>query len=494
MRKTPRIIGSSMVIAVLITAITAGHPQAAAAQEHQGVPDDVLIAGQEERTAAQRALAGVDRNTAPAPIGDEDTQLLKALGGVPGFGGLWLDDSPSGPVTTIAVVGTGAKTAQTATQVRATLLRQPTDALKFSEGAKALADGSASVRTVSVSYTFAQLKRWQTLMDSLVPSGTVTFTDADERANTVTVGVSDLALRTHVVGHATRSNIPEGAVKVVQASFGRSLRDDHRPVTGGQQIEFALPVIGPIGTIFYTAQCSLGVPARLINTSPQYTGYLTNSHCSIDYAETDYVYHWQPSIPWGSLWRTENRIGYEILDPSLYTGNPYGSDALSCPSGFQCRLSDAAFGAFDGDYTGTPTGWIARPATTGTTNWNGTDKYRITATGTPTGAIRGVGRTSGMSTGTVTSSCVRISNIQDMPNIAQNCQYIGTYSSQAGDSGGPVFRLTNSPLANDVTFVGLNWGAGTVNGQPVGIISSWPMMQADFYPYDIRVCVSVYGC
>ncbi len=489
-----RIVHASIASAVLATAIFTAQTQAAGAQDNADVPADALVADAETRTRAQQALASVDRAAAPKLTGDEDAQLLRATSGIAGFAGIWQDDSPAGPVTTIAVAATGTRAAKVAADVQAALRRQPAEAVALSAGAKALATGGTTVRRVEVAYTFAQLKQWQNAMDELFATGSVTFTDADERHNAVTVGVSEPAARAAIVRHAAKAGIPRDALNVVEATFGRSLRDDHRPVTGGQQISYAIPVVGPIGTIFYTGQCTLGVTARLVNTNPQLPGYLTNSHCSTEYAETDYVYHWQPSIPWGALWNTANRIGYEVLDPSLYTGDPYGSSALACPSGYRCRLSDAAFGAFDGDYTGTARGWIARPASTGTIEWNGSDKYRITATGTPSGGIRAVGRTSGMTTGTITSSCVRIGNIEDMPNIAQNCQYIGTYTSQPGDSGGPVFQLTNSPLANDVTFVGLNWGSGTINGQPVGIISSWPMMQADFYPYDIRVCVSVYSC
>ncbi|WP_130403519.1 hypothetical protein [Micromonospora violae] len=480
---------------MLITTIVAGQGQVAAASEKSETPADALVASDEVRAKAQKTLASVGRSAAPRLVEDEDGQLLRATSEVPDFAGIWLDDGPTGAVTTIAVARSGRQGAQVAADVQDAFRRQPAAALALSEGATALAKPGTRVRTVEVSYTFAQLKKWQTVMDALLADGVVTFTDADERNNTVTVGVSDQGARADIVRYAKKAGVPSDALNVVEATFGRqSLRDDHRPVSGGQQISYALPVIGDVGTIWYTASCTLGVTARIVNTSPAVPGYLTNSHCSTDYAETDYVYHWQPEIPWGALWNTANRIGYEVLDPSLYTGNPYGSDALACPSGYQCRLSDAAFGAFDGDYTSTPTGWIARPSTTGTINWNGSDKYRITATGTPTGAIRAVGRTSGMTTGTITQSCVRISNIADMPNIGQNCQYLGTYSSQPGDSGGPVFRVTNSPLTNDVTFVGLNWGSGTVNGQPIGIVSAWPMMQADFYPYDVRVCVSVYGC
>jgi hypothetical protein len=68
-----------------------------------------------------------------------------------------------------------------------------------------------------------------------------------------------------------------------------------------------------------------------------------------------------------------------------------------------------------------------------------------------------------MSSGTITLTCFRV-GIINMPDVLQNCQYAGTYSSQPGDSGSPVFRLTNSPSTNDVTFVGLNWGSLLYNG------------------------------
>jgi len=161
------------------------------------------------------------------------------------------------------------------------------------------------------------------------------------------------------------------------------------------------------------------------------------------------------------IFNTANRIGYEVLDPPLYTGNPYGVSYLACPSGKQCRMSDAGFGIFDGDYTSTPRGYIARPASLGTVNWNGSDKYRVTEIGYPEGSVRAVGRTSGMSSGTIVSTCVSV-GVADHPNVVQNCQYIGTYSSQPGDSGGPVFRVTNSPSTHDV-----NVGSSPLTGQPL---------------------------
>ncbi len=130
------------------------------------------------------------------------------------------------------MVGTGAQAARTAADVRGALQRQPASALTFREGAKAVVKDDAKLRTVSVAYTFAQLKHWQSVMDALVPGGSITFTDADERANTVTVGVNGPDARSSVLRHAEQAGIPRDAIKVVEANIGRrSLRDDHRPVT-----------------------------------------------------------------------------------------------------------------------------------------------------------------------------------------------------------------------------------------------------------------------
>ena len=359
--------------------------------------------------------------------------------------------------------------------------------------ARALTDGTAEVKTVEVRYSFAELKQWQTALDPLFERGIITLTDADERNNKVTVGVSDPAHRTAVAEYAERNGIPASALNIIEAVVKIGLDDADRPVVGGQQIEFAVPIIGDIGTILYTYNCTLGIPATIVNTSPQVPGYLTNSHCSIDYAQTDYVYHWQPSIPLFPIFNTANRIGYEVLDPPLYTGNPYGVSYLACPSGKQCRMSDAGFGIFDGDYTSTPRGYIARPASLGTVNWNGSDKYRVTEIGYPEGSVRAVGRTSGMSSGTIVSTCVSV-GVADHPNVVQNCQYIGTYSSQPGDSGGPVFRVTNSPSTHDVMFVGLNWGRLESEDEAYGVVSPWPLALVDFYPYDIRVCAAGFSC
>jgi hypothetical protein len=453
---------------------------------------DLAVANDAARAQATDWLGTVRPYARTAPVLDEDSALLLATKDIPEFGGLWLDDTPDGPVVTLALTAPRTQAAGlTASLTRA--LDAAGRSTVAIPSARALADGTATVRTVEVRYSFAELKQWQATLDPLFEQGIITLTDADERNNKVTVGVANPAHRAAVTEYAVRNGIPADALMVVEAIATPSLRDRHRPVVGGQQIGFLIPIEGPSGPGTTIAYCTLGIPATIVNTTPEYPGYLTNSHCSIEYAQPDYVEHWQPNVNPFSIINTTNRIGYEVIDPPLFTGNPHGSADLSCPSGYQCRLSDMGFGAFNSPHASTPRGYIARPGSLGTLNWNGTDKYRITATSYPTGTVRAVGRTSGMSAGTITLTCFRV-GIVDIPDVLQNCQYAGTYSSQPGDSGSPVFRVTDSPSTNDVTFVGLNWGSLLYNGVPHGVVSAWPLALVDFYPYDIRVCAAGFTC
>jgi hypothetical protein len=67
-----------------------------------------------------------------------------------------------------------------------------------------------------------------------------------------------------------------------------------------------------------------------------------------------------------------------------------------------------------------------------------------------------VGRTSGWISGQVTATCFNVS----IPNTNKVllCQDKASYPSQGGDSGSPVFRITNFPDVNDVHLVGSHHG------------------------------------
>ena len=74
-----------------------------------------------------------------------------------------------------------------------------------------------------------------------------------------------------------------------------------------------------------------------------------------------------------------------------------------------------------------------------------------------------VGRTTGWTRGTVSATCVN-TNVAGT-NITQLCQGFVNAGVAGGDSGSPVFRVTNAPASGDVRLYGILWGgnsAGTL--------------------------------
>lgn len=136
-------------------------------------------------------------------------------------------------------------------------------------------------------------------------------------------------------------------------------------------------------------------------------------------------------------------------------------------------------------------GTIAKPPT-GMTTWNGSDIFRITAeaaTGVGVGTVVfAVGQTSGWSSGNVTNSCVDV-NVAGS-DIRMLCQNIAGYLSNPGDSGAPVFRITNSPATRDVELSGINWGGPDNGSYGVFRIISW--VQTELGTLD--TCAAGFSC
>ena len=271
--------------------------------------------------------------------------------------------------------------------------------------------------------------------------------------------------------------VPSEAVDIIAGTpIKLTLRDGRRPLVGGPQIEFQ---IGPGGIA--TATCTLGFAAVRGGVE----GFVTNSHCSRTRGAVDSGRYWQAFRPLFD----NDQVGTETADRPMWTGG-------SCPTGRTCRLSDANFvDTHDGVAIGR--GSLARPPF-GTLNWNGTDLYRINAADFTEvdRTVLKVGRTTGLTAGVVWGTCFN-TNVADS-NHTMICQDIATYDSDSGDSGSPVFELTNSPLANDVKLVGINWGSGELsNGQQIAVLSPFPWVWFELgyeYGVDVLVCTSVYFC
>jgi hypothetical protein len=74
-----------------------------------------------------------------------------------------------------------------------------------------------------------------------------------------------------------------------------------------------------------------------------------------------------------------------------------------------------------------------------------------------------VGRTTGRTQGVVSATCVN-TNVTGT-NITLLCQDFVNAGVAGGDSGSPVFRITNNPNSGDVRLYGVLWGGNSSGTQ-----------------------------
>lgn len=364
---------------------------------------------------------------------------------VPGFGGVYVDEDRG--VLNVLTVGRG----------------------RPEEAQRALVEvlGDASLGALEpvalpARYSFGELKTWfdQSAHEVLALDG-VTSADIDEVENRLAFGVADVSREEGVRAVLEEHGIPTEAVVVRQVPpepVQVSLRDAHRPVVGGLQISFKRDLNEPI--------CSLGFNV----TRSGVRSFVTNSHCSAVRGSNEGTVYYQPLSP--------TSIGGEWHDPAHFTGTP-------CPSGRRCRYSDSLVATF-GDLTASSTGIIASPPLDSYL-WNGTDVYRVTSEEAPVvgNTVNKVGRTTGRTRGSISETCVSIA-VADT-DITLLCQSRAGYVSNSGDSGSPVFRITNSPSANDVALVGIHWG-GNGAFSPIGGIQRTSELGA------VQTCAAGFSC
>lgn len=326
------------------------------------------------------------------------------------------------------------------------------------------------------SYSFSQLKQWYDHISMNTVEGLV-LTDIDEMRNRILIGVQDVQAAEGGINETlSEAGIPREAVLIESKApiFQKtSLQSYHRPLVGGLRISQ--------GNVFFYYVCTLGFIANRAGVR----GSVTNSHCSEEDGQVDQTLFWQPDV---SIFFADY-FGEETVDPAFFTGG-------TCPSGKRCRYSDANFIEHYANCLTCPwdsrstLGRIARPPL-GSTSWNGSNTYRITAEATTVSVgsvVSSVGQTSGLSNGTVTNSCVAVD--VSGTDIQMLCQYIAGYSSNPGDSGAPVFRLTNSPSTNDVDLSGINWG-GPEDGSS-GVFSKISWIESEVGSLD--TCYSGFSC
>lgn len=343
-----------------------------------------------------------DGNSGPVvQVRDSNYQLLKVAQAVPAFGGFKIVHTPE-----------------------PTLVVYLTDSSQKAAAVDAIADewNEPGLRTMPVeikpaTYRMLDLYNWYAkLTDQIWQIHGVVFTDLAEQSNNIQIGVSATTSVVEVSGVSRNLGIPTGAVHLVVTSPPKdvsTIRDATNTMEGGLQIASA------------TGTCTLGFVATRDTTK----GFVTASHCSTHQYSLDYTDFYQPTT-------SDTLIGTEITDPGLFTH----SQQSSCPSGSHCRFSDSDFSELASGVDANQ-GYIERITSSGLTivgNWNITSW----SSSAPTVgmSVNHIGRTTGWKSGQVTNSCV---NVIDGDGLLL-CQVMTSMDAGFGDSGGPVFTITNN--------------------------------------------------
>ncbi len=292
------------------------------------------------------------------------------------------------------------------------------------------------VRVMPASYTFRQLAEWRDLAfeHALTRIRAVRTLDLDERANRVELGIeaADFASVSAKVAQQLLSLGVDPNALHFRKLEGSGPRFDMAPpnsLTGGTSD----PIAAGIQIDFNSSGCSLGFVAQWNGV----LGFVTASHCSGSIYSLDHAAYYVGGI----------YVGSESVDPSGY------------PCGVRtCRGSDANF-------TTAPSGaslavgriyrtvWV----NSGSTNVDQSQPYfDIVESGS--NLVQGqrvdkVGRTTGWTSGTVTSTC---KDATPTWNTVTRCAYEANYMRGSGDSGGPVFVRLASGDSTEVTLIGVH--------------------------------------
>ncbi len=415
-------------------------------------------------TESQPSFAAGDRPVRLGSVRTIDDEFSDLVGEVPGFGGLFYDES-------------GVLTVYLKDPARLNQSRAPLQAF-LARGAAGnvsrlgqIAGDVSRMRVLPATWDFRELRVWY--MTHVIPNAGaadgVTMTDIDDRRNRIVIGVQDAGLIPNMLARMRDLGVPAGAVEVVEFGGHRydpalaiqsapscdpetalepcpdeggegaplSLTTKWRPAPGGVQVEY---VDG-----FSAFNCTLGFNIVRVLTSGETDPdryFVTNSHCTDGFGV-------MTQMPMGQS-TLADVIGREFADPALFTG----AVDPACPAGRLCRYSDAALFIHDNP-TSASNGRVAFPPVGSTL----ADETRVVVgTGDPIVgmAVHKVGRTTGHTTGTVTEVCGNFTQLQDNMDTGRTmlCQSRGSYSSSGGDSGSPVFEVWP-----DGTLVarGLHW-------------------------------------
>ena len=183
---------------------------------------------------------------------------------------------------------------------------------------------AANVVFEEAEHDYLRLASMHERMTALFGVDGVVYTDVDEAANRLRVGVLAGTPSERIETALAGLDIPADIVNIettpaIERLSGESLRDRVQPVGGGLQLVWEYPGIG-----FFL--CTLGfnvVPDRPGRSEPH---FITNSHCSGDQGVVTGIEYYQPLPPqflpgppkFPSPTAQQNLLGVEIADPPYF--------------------------------------------------------------------------------------------------------------------------------------------------------------------------------
>lgn len=407
--------------------------------------------------ATSQASAMAKQGANVRSVRDIDEMFVALNGRMRGFGGFHFEDNGSTIVITMKPrPGNGNNRPD---KIKRDMMREMR---RFTGGEHLMpAIEVATPRMAEGSYDFVELQAWrqQLLEAGLAPF--VTILDNNESINRITLGVdpgtpvsSALALLDRVgVPHEAVSveEIPEPTLAAAPSSIISSYASNSTTASTGR--------IGGIQIQTSFGTCTSGF--TVVNGATGERGFLTASHCTqtSGIGGVSSTRFWQPTYSSSGL----GYIGTERVDPVPYTNSRTDGN---CPSGYNCRYSDAAYVRFENQSSSASTlGAIAR--TTGYSNGSAiltvnqlnpeflvTSEYPFPVGGQ---IISKVGVRSGWTSATVggDGTCRQ----GRARGVFITCSYTATNRTfesdvavDEGDSGAPVFIL-GATLPNGRTSV-----------------------------------------
>ena len=318
------------------------------------------------------------------------------------------------------------------------------------------ATGGRELRLIPAKYSMHQLHEWYRKMQDVVwSSPDVVMTDLQEAKNRIDVGVKHPQAVPEIEASVAALGVPSDAL-VVEVREGLVLQShtlqDRAPggvMVGGYQIKSRY--LDEDGR-WVRGDCTLGFNVYRTHGVSGEAGFITAGHCTEDDWDggVDHTKFYQPDPD-----DNANLVGKEKIDP------PFSSTLKGCPTSKICRWSDSAFAKLTLGAS-RDQGMIAKVAINSTTVSHD-DEFRIVGERTLTvvgQTVHKVGKNSGLTEAVVNETCADYVGLKNRHLL---CQYRATITkgkTQGGDSGGPVFVITNSPNADDVELAGIHHSGG----------------------------------